>query len=128
MTEMKYLRIFENALRRLGLSKKDVKDWKPAGDTYAPEIGEIKDAVVIWTNDGREFLFWEKEQKRFIEVDTKDTVGDLILRLTGAKEPPTSFRGSGLRGQTSVHYYIDDKMWKSPIPSNVLYPEGSDYT
>lgn len=128
MTEMKYLRIFENALRRLGLSKKDVKDWKPAGDTYAPEIGEIKDAVVIWTYDGREILFREKGSKRFIEVDTTDTIGDLILRLTSSKEPPTSFRGSELRGQTVVHYYIDDKTWKSPIPANVLYPEGSDYT
>lgn len=128
MTEIKYLRIFENALRRLGLSKKDVKDWKPAGDTYAPEIGEIKDAVVIWTYDGREILFREKGTKRFIEVDTADTIGDLILRLTGSKEPPTSFRGSALRGQTLIHYYIDDKTWRSRIPANVLYPEGSDYT
>lgn len=122
MTEMKYLRIFENALRRLGLSKKDVKDWKPAGDTYAPEIGEIKDAVVIWTNDGREFLFWEKEQKRFIEVDTKDTVGDLIKRLIPMEESlPT------VEDRDPLLYCISGKTWRSRIPESVLFSEGSDY-
>lgn len=123
MTEMKYLRIFENALRRLGLSKKDVKDWKPAGDTYAPEIGEIKDAVVIWTNDGREFLFWEKEQKRFIEVDTTDTIGDLIKRLISKDEPSLA-----LKDRDPLCYCISDEIWRSLIPAKVLYPEGSDYT
>ena len=124
-----YQAIFEDALRKLNLSKKDVKDYRPASEIHIPEIkGEIEGGVVIWTNDGREILFREKSAKRFIEVDTSDTIGDLILRLTNSKEPPTSFRGSELRGQTLVHYYIDDKTWKSPIPANVLYPEGSDYT
>lgn len=123
MTEMKYLRIFENALRRLGLSKKDVKDWKPAGDTYVPEIGEIKGAVVILTNDGREFLFWEKEQKRFIEVDTSDTIGDLIKRLVQKDEPSLA-----LKDRDPLSYCISDETWRSRIPANVLYPEGSDYT
>ena len=123
-----YQDIYENALRKLNLSKKDVKDCKPASEIHMPEIkGEIKGAVIIWTNDGREILFREKGEKRFIEVDTTDTIGDLILRLTNSKEPPTSFRGSELRGQTLVHYYIDDKTWKSRIPANVLYPEGSDH-
>lgn len=123
MTEIKYLRIFENALRRLGLSKKDVKDWKPAGDTYAPEIGEIKDAVVIWTNDGREFLFWEKAKKRFIEVDTTDTIGDLIKRMVHMDEPSLA-----LKDRDPLCYCISDETWRSRIPANVLYPEGSDYT
>lgn len=119
---MNYQKIFENALRKLNLQKKDVKDWKPAGDTYVPEIGEIKGAVVILMNDGREFLFWEKAKKRFIEIDTTDTIGDLVLRLTS--DPRTA---SEIRGKNVVHYYIDSKTWRSPIPSSVLYPEGSDY-
>ena len=124
-----YQEIFENALRNLKLSKKDVKDWRPAYEIHMPSIkGEIKGAVIIWTNDGREILFVEKGTKRFIEVDTTDTIGDLILRLVGGAEPATTFRGSELRGQTLVHYYIDSKTWRSPIPANVLYPEGSDHT
>jgi hypothetical protein len=124
-----YQKIFENALRKLNLSKKDVKDYRPASEIHIPEIkGEIEGGIVIWTNDGREILYREKCTKRFIEVDTADTIGDLILRLTGGKEPPMSFRGSALRGQTLIYYYIDDKTWRSRIPANVLYPEGSDYT
>ncbi len=123
MTEMKYQRIFENALRRLNLSKKDVKDWKLAGDTYVPDIGEIKDAVVIWTNDGREILYREKGEKRFIEVDTTDTIGDLIKRLVQKEEPSLAFKD-----RDPMQYCISGKTWRSRIPANVLYPEGSDYT
>jgi hypothetical protein len=123
MTEMKYLRIFENALRRLGLSKKDVKNWKPAGNAYVPEIGEIKDAIVIWTNDGREILYREKGTKRFIEVDTTDTIGDLIMRLVHKDEPSLA-----IKDRDPLSYRISDETWRSRIPANVLYPEGSDYT
>jgi hypothetical protein len=58
---MNYYGVFEKALRSLNLSKKDVKDWRPASEIHVPEIkGEIAGAIVIWTNDGREILFREK--------------------------------------------------------------------
>lgn len=44
-----YQEIFENALRRLNLSKKDVKDWKPAGDTYVPAT--LRSAALIFDFD-----------------------------------------------------------------------------
>lgn len=118
-----YQEIFDNALRKLKLSKKDVKSWKPAGTTYAPEIGEIEDAVVIWTQDGREILYREKGTKRFIEVDTTDTIGDLIKRLIQKDEPSLA-----VKDRDPLRYCIDDETWRSRIPANVLYPEGSDYT
>ena len=119
-----YQEIFENALRKLNLSKQDVKDYRPASEIHMPEIkGEIKGAVIIWTNDGREILFREKCKKRFIEVDTTDTIGDLIKRLTKMDEPSLSFKD-----RDSIQYRISGKIWRSRIPANVLYPEGSDYT
>ena len=119
-----YQEIFENALRKLNLSKQDVKDYRPASEIHMPEIkGEIKGAVIIWTNDGREILFREKCKKRFIEVDTTDTIGDLIKRLTQMDEPSLSFKD-----RDSLQYRISGKIWRSRIPANVLYPEGSDYT
>lgn len=119
-----YQEIFENALRKLNLSKKDVKDYRPASEIHIPEIkGEIKGAVVIWTNDGREILFREKSSKRFIEVDTTDTIGDLIMRLVQKDEPSLA-----IKDRAPLSYRISDETWRSRIPANVLYPEGSDYT
>jgi hypothetical protein len=118
MTEMKYLRIFENALRRLGLSKKDVKDWKPAGDTYVPEIGEIKGAIVIWTYDGREILFREKCDKRYIEVYRNETIGSLIRRLVQKEESSLA-----IKDRDPLSYRISDETWRSRIPEAVLLPE-----
>jgi hypothetical protein len=118
-----YQAIFENALRKLNLSKKDVKDYRPSSEIHIPEIkGEIEGGVVIWTNDGREILFREKCTKRFIEVDTTDTIGDLISRMmqTGGIVMTTR--------KDPVEYLIPQSIWNSPIPANVLYPEGSDYT
>ena len=119
-----YQEIFENALRKLNLSKKDVKDYKPASEIHIPEIkGGIEGGVVIWTNDGREILFREKGTKRFIEVDTTDTIGDLIKRLTQMDEPSLAFKD-----RVPLQYRISREIWRSRIPANVLYPEGSDYT
>lgn len=120
---MTYQRVFENALRKLNLSKKDVKDYRPASEIHIPEIkGEIEGGVVIWTNDGREILYREKGTKRFIEVDTTDTIGDLIKRLIPKEEPSLAFKG-----RDPMQYCISGKAWRSRIPANVLYPEGSDY-
>lgn len=119
-----YQAIFENALRKLNLSKKDVKDYRPASEIHIPEIkGEIEGGVVIWTNDGREILYREKGTKRFIEVDTTDTIGDLIKRLVHKDEPSLA-----VKDRDPLCYCISDETWRSRIPANVLYPEGSDYT
>ena len=119
-----YQEIFENALRKLNLSKKDVKDYRPASEIHIPEIkGGIEGAVIIWTNDGREILYREKGTKRFIEVDTTDTIGDLIKRLIPMEEQSLAFKD-----RDPIHYCISGKTWRSRIPANVLYPEGSDYT
>ena len=117
---MTYQKIFENALRSLNLSKKDVKDWRPASEIHIPEIkGEIKGAVIIWTNDGREILFRESGSKRFIEVDTCDTIGSLISRLMpgGIIE---------MSRKDPVYFYIPGHIWNSRIPAKVLFPEGGD--
>lgn len=116
---MNYQRIFENALRKLNLSKKDVKDWKPAGDTYVPEIGEIKDAIVIWTNDGREILYREKVTKRLIEVYQHETIGSLIRRLL-----PNGYAEAARKD--SVQYSIPLSVWTSRIPEEAMLPEGGD--
>ena len=119
-----YQEIFENALRKLNLSKQDVKDYRPASEIHMPEIkGGIEGAVIIWTNDGREILFREKGKKRFIEVDTTDTIGDLIRRLVQKDEPALA-----IKDRDPMQYCISGKTWRSRIPANVLFPEGSDYT
>lgn len=121
-----YQEIFENALRKLNISKKDVKDYRPASEIHMPEIkGEIKGAVIIWTNDGIEILYREKGQKRFIEVDTTDTIGDLISRLVPKEEQSIAINDPM---RDPIRYCIPGKIWRSQIPENVLYPEGSDYT
>ena len=119
-----YQEIFENALRKLNLSKKDVKDYRPASEIHIPEIkGGIEGAVIIWTNDGREILYREQGAKKFIEVDTTDTIGDLIKRLIPMGEPSLV-----IKSRDPFQYRISEETWRSRIPANVLYPEGSDYT
>jgi hypothetical protein len=116
---MNYYGVFEKALRSLNLSKKDVKDWRPASEIHVPEIkGEIAGAIVIWTNDGREILFREKCDKRYIEVYRNETIGSLIRRLVQKEDSSLA-----IKDRDPLSYRISDETWRSRIPEAVLLPE-----